>query len=126
MMRVEHVVIIIVILCLIWLLIPKAEGFCDDYKTAFVPAGWPKYGLRGERLNVVPIDKYYLKENKHVRLSDTNNVMWMSNFPPNDEGQVGCQTVSCPTGLSVNDTCWKCPHEEYQVKIPDIHPHVGF
>ena len=100
--------IILVIICVIWLILPFFETF-DRTGSDFVPTGCPRYGLRGDRLRTSNIDKYYMNPNLNVRLSQSNGVMWQSNYSPDQQGVPGCYKVDCPQINEFDlDTCWKC------------------
>lgn len=127
---IEIVFIIIIIICLIWVFRPLFETFegFDNTGNVFVPVGYPRYGLRGDRLRRSDISKYYISPRRNIRLNHSNNVIWESNLSPIKENICGCGKAECP--LNNNefdnlDTCWKCGSDQPEpMIIPPIHPHV--
>jgi hypothetical protein len=121
------IVIIIVVILIVWCVFPLFEGY-DATGTEFVPVGCSRYGMRGDKLRRASILKYFIRPDRHVRLSQTNNVMWESNNPPATEGIPDCEEVNCPENTNEygpDDTCWMCGSDKhYYPKIPYMHPHV--
>lgn len=91
----------------------ELEGF-NSNGTIFVKIDEPRYGLRGELLSRRPISDYYIRPDRHVRVDDSGNEMYVSNRSPIEEGLKGCREVPCPqlgnkwSGYDEQDTCWNC------------------
>jgi len=120
------ILIFLVILFLWWLLGFKMEMF-DKTTTEFVPVGEERYGLRGDLLRSSNIDKYYIRPDRKIRLNNSHNWMYASNYTPAQENIKGCKVEKCPTNTNEYDnldTCYQCA-SAYQtpMKIPDIYPH---
>jgi hypothetical protein len=126
----EVVLIFLVIVLALWVFYPLYDGYegFDCKGREFVPVGQPRYGLRGEPLLRSCIDKYYIRPDRQIRLSQSNNLMWESDYTPGMEGIKDCRRVSCPTNTNefdAEDVCWKCGSScPEKMKIPDIQPHV--
>jgi hypothetical protein len=103
------------------------EGF-DSNTVEFVPYGCPRYGLRGDKLSLAPADRIFRGPDRHIRLSQSNGVIWEADHPPAMDGLKGCRTEQCPTNTNEfdnQDTCYKCgTWKPDPMVIPDIHPHV--
>lgn len=122
------VIIVLLVLCVIWMLLPRAEYF-DRTTREFVPVGHPRYGLRGDLLNTVSIEDSFYPYDRKIRLSHSNADMYQSfNVPSHVYGtDMACKTTKCPSGdgYDASDTCYVCGDQELQpMVIPDIHPHV--
>ena len=120
--------IVILVVLLVWLAIvkPMYEGFMDSTTTTFIPMGQPAYGLRGEPLTVSSVAQYYYPNNRNIRLSDTNNWMYQTYGPVNQEpGFSSCQKTPCPQvdGYDKQDTCWSCPATTPKFVVPELTTH---
>ena len=123
----ETIAIVLVILLIIWLIYPFFETF-DVTGMEFMPVGTDRYGLRGDLLRRSSIEKYFIRPDRNIRLSQSSGEMWESNNPPALEGIKECKKVPCPAndGYDNLDTCWKCGNEcREKMRIPDIWPHVN-
>ncbi|ARF09606.1 hypothetical protein Indivirus_1_229 [Indivirus ILV1] len=120
----RNVAIVLLVVLAIWVVYPwvmgKPEKFDSDMRE-FVPVGSDRYGLRGNLLHRVPIDKYYVKPDQNVVLSQSGGEMWVSNVVPQTEN---CSKVQCPSWYDNLDQCWQCQTKEHLVIIPDVAPHV--
>lgn len=121
-MTTRIIAIILLIILAFWVILPmlRKEGFDADMRE-FVPVGSPRYGLRGNLLNTIPISVNYIRPDQDVMLSQTGGEMWVSNFPPQGKN---CDRVECPGWYDKSDQCWKCEPPQVHFTIPDIAPHV--
>jgi hypothetical protein len=124
---VRTIIIIIVIILFVFLLYPHLEGF-DQTSTVFVPVGYQRYGLRGDKIKSSDIAKNFISPHRNIAIDPTSGEMWQSNNAPCTEGINGCKKVVCPTNNDEYDnldTCWECGKwDYYKQTIPPMHPHV--
>lgn len=68
------------------------------------------YGLRGEPHVNACIHDRYISDKRHIRMSDSGEVMWESTYPPSQFGLDSCEKRDCPkvNGFDNLDTCWTC------------------
>ena len=143
----EIILIIAICLILFWFIYQKKEGFDKD-TVMFVPVGARRYGLRGDRLRRSHIARTYIRPDRHIRLSQTNNPMWESDTSPVEQGMIGCRQTPCPVNTNeydASDKCWVCgdddPHRclrcgyhksqcncgafamNVLARLPDVHSH---
>lgn len=105
------IIALIIISCLFYYKYYRSNEQFDT--TAFYGQNAPLYGLRGEIIKQVPVGDYYIRPDRHIRLSETGGFMWQSNLSPYDEGNHDCRKVKCPTYDDQQvydniDNCWKC------------------
>lgn len=81
------------------------------------------YGLRGEELHRYPISDHYYPADRNIRISKSG--AWMYQALPGELPAMGCTKSICPVNdeYDAMDTCWTCPHDGLQQKIPNIHEH---
>ncbi len=127
MLQQQQLLLILIAVFALYMYMNRREGF-DSTTTEFVPVGFDRYGLRGDLLRRSDISRLYIRPDRHVRLSSSNNPVYESNYPPHAEGVANCTLTACPTisnEYGPDDQCWNCPSvHPYRMKIPDIHPHV--
>ena len=82
----------------------------DAEGLVYMPVGEERHGLRGDLLNRLDISRNYIRPDRHIRLSRSNDIMYESDVPPYMEGLNKCQKVECPNNgyFDKSDTCWKC------------------
>lgn len=121
----EVVVIFLIVVLALWVMWPFFEGF-DASGSEFVPVGADRYGLRGEPLRRSSIEKYFIRPDRRIRLSQSGGEMWEGNNDPASEGMKDCKKVPCPAnGYDNIDTCYKCGNPcPDKFVVPYIHPHV--
>lgn len=129
----KELIFVFLIILLLWLLIKpnrdntnNNEGF--DAKTVeFVPVGNDRYGLRGEKLDTYDIADLYIGPERKIALHPSSEIMWVSDFSPEEELISNCTNVSCPTNendFDNLDTCYQCGDFKTPItNIPYIHPH---
>src|SRR5436309_3324560 len=95
----KEMLVVLFAIVLIWLLVvapaPAREGF-HNMSTVSLPLGYPRYGLRGDRLHTESIDQLYLGRYPEVRLHPSNNEIYDSNVPIPAQGVIGCSPSKCP------------------------------
>jgi hypothetical protein len=115
--NIKYIALAILFACVLTTYCKQIEGFSDDMRT-FVPVGEQRYGLRGNLLRTRPRTDYYIRPDRHIRLSDSGAEMYESNYSPVEEGATGCVRVQCPrlndstpevwSGYDEQDQCWNC------------------
>lgn len=111
-------IIFLILVILIWIIFSKKIEFFDRHTREFVPVGYTRFGLRGDLLKKSLLDKYYIRPNRHIRLSQSGSMMRENNCPPKDKYMEECQKVPCPDVDEYDDldTCWKCGMKQFKKK----------
>ena len=129
MINKEYILIFLIVVLAIWVTYPYFEGF-DATGREFVDVGEVRYGLRGDKIRRVPIQKYFIRPDRNIRLSQSNGMMWESNNTPAQDGIKGCSKTQCPTNsneFDSMDTCWSCGNKcPVDIQVPGINVPSGF
>lgn len=126
----KEMIFVFLLIIVLWWLYANREGFIsmgdpENINSIASNFGYPRYGLRGDKLRWSHINKLYYPAHRNIRLHETSN--WMYQGYKNDPSIVNCPKVSCPTNTNeydAEDTCYQCANmKPYRMKIPYLTDH---
>jgi len=110
------ILIVVLVGFILWLWYmsdPNSSRYCeesfDPNMRSFLPIGYPRYGLRGDKINWYDIKDIYLPYNQNKVLNSSDREI--SNVKKVDMTKYpNCQKVACPQEgpYYKGDVCWKC------------------